>query len=247
MLCFQPLLCMFVLLCLLGCQSNALMPFSKEKLDVARAHQATFKHIQSKVRLSALQKLKKAKPTLKDIKWMSFQPLKQGALGTKVHRIDLTAEVFDFSFGKSWYKAFRLPQQEKPYQLVIYSYADNAMRAGTVFYPVLVFVDYAFNITRVVVPDMQDNDALFMKLTAKVQVNPKSYHEAYVIVATSEQVRHKKTAMLSISPLGFQGDPYSQYAKTGIPNMQYVVHERAHSPQGSVKFFWDVLHENTAD
>lgn len=225
---------------LMGCQQSLIPPFSQSRLQNARVYQAHLKQIQTKVNASTLKRLKLAKPDVQDVRWLTFEHLEQNALGTAVHRLDLTAKVFQFSFGKSWYKAFRLPQSTKPIRLVIYSYAENGMGAGTIFSPTLVFLDYAFHISRVLTPEMKDVDSMLMKLQGEVMLNQSKSQEAYVIVATSDTLLQGSSSMLSIASVGFE-DIKDPYAKTGIPNMQYVIQERAHSPVGSIKIFWETM------
>ncbi|MDQ6961848.1 MAG: MalM family protein [Mariprofundaceae bacterium] len=239
----------FFLVCslclLLGCHQALVTPFSESRLQVARAHQAGLKQIQTELSTSTLKGLKAAKPDVQSVQWMTFDKLKQGALSAGVQRLDMTAKVFQFSFGKSWYKAFRLPQMSNPYKLVLYSYAKNGMGAGSIFYPTLVFVDHAFQITRVLTPQMNDNDSMLMKLTGEIMLKGMDHsQEAYVIVATSDALLQASTSMLSMASVGF-GDIEDPYAETGIPKMQYVVHKRAHSPVGSMRVFWKNIEKDT--
>lgn len=227
-----------LLLC--GCQHSIQHPFSEGRLNKARAHQDQLQHFQTHVRDFTLERLRDAIPKVTTMNWMTFQPLRQGALHAGVQRIDMTANVFQFPFGKSWYKAFHLPEYEHDYRIVVESYAKNGMSEGTIFYPVFVFLDYAFKVTRIIVPNMLDNDPLLMHLHGEIEMKDAEKKEAYVIVATSEALLTSSTSMLSMESTIFR-DPYSVYSDTGIPKMQYVVHERAHSPAGTIKIFWQSI------
>ncbi len=69
-----------------------------------------------------------------------YEPL--GASDAVSFKLDRTSDAFEFPTGKSYFKAFRLPERALPYRLKVTSYAlGEVIRKAHIFYPQVALLD----------------------------------------------------------------------------------------------------------
>lgn len=80
-----------------------------------------------------------------------YDPLAaEGGIGFK---LDASSDAFDFESGKSYFKAFRLPEKAPPYRIKISSYAlGETINKAHIFYPQIALLDDHFAVVRQGVP-----------------------------------------------------------------------------------------------
>lgn len=88
----------------------------------------------------AVETLAAAKPCCESMARFRYEPLHPG---TPVSfTLDESAEAFDFDSGRSYFKAFRLPDQAVPYRLKLSSFLlGEGMEKAHVFYPEVALLD----------------------------------------------------------------------------------------------------------
>lgn len=79
--------------------------------------------------------------------------------------LDASATAFNFETGKSYFKAFRLPEKSLPYRLTITSYAlGDVIRRGHIFYPQVALLNDQFAMVWKSMPE----DFIFSKASSKI-------------------------------------------------------------------------------
>ena len=153
----------------------------------------------------------------------------------KAFNLDKTSDMFSFETGRSYFKAFKLPQFAGTYRIEITSYAlGNHEKNAYIFAPQVMFLDSAFNITRIVSSDNFTyvepyEGALWLSIALRgtIQVAKDNAGDVYMIIYTTEQdlakkMKYKTPATLPIPvagtmlliPLG-KRDVYIPYSPVG--------------------------------
>jgi maltose operon protein len=97
---------------------------------------------------------------------MSYQPLPMGEKA--VFDINASSPSFAFSTGKSFFKAFELPKQNKPTRIKLRTYlvGDRIDRAF-VFYPSILMLDDNFRVVADIEPPLSTRRASFEETAAE--------------------------------------------------------------------------------
>lgn len=130
----------------------------------------------------------------KSISELPFTPV--AFPSTTEFTIDQASPAFEFFSGKSFFKAFEIPQATEPYTIMVRSYLVTTMQLKQmVFYPVVVFLNDQHQIAHIVRP----NDFAFRnstirsepmdppKVEATVRIDPARAQPRYMIVFTDLQ------------------------------------------------------------
>ena len=67
---------------------------------------------------------------------------------SKVFWIDENSSAFDFDTGKSFFRAFALPQSPTPYTVIVHSYLLGSARRPSIFVPRVIILNDRFTVTR---------------------------------------------------------------------------------------------------
>jgi len=177
---------------------------------------------------SAVQALKTAPNCCSSLSTLPYTPLEPGFSGNVV--IDRHAPAFEFKSGKSFFRAFKLPQNSRSFEIRLYSQAGDSVLA-----PNAMLLDSRFHTTRLLgVEDFGYVPAQGLKgdsLDARVRVdrlyldNPGN--ESYLVLYTSDAQMAGKTII---------EHPAKAYAKARgnqPPNIPDLMAK--HAPEGIIK------------
>ncbi|MNQ08745.1 maltose regulon periplasmic protein [compost metagenome] len=177
---------------------------------------------------SAVQALKAAPNCCSGLDSLPYTPLEPGFSGNVV--IDRQAPAFEFKSGKSFFRAFKLPQHSRSFEIRLYSQAGDSVLA-----PNAMLLDSRFHTTRLLgVEDFSYVPAQGLKgdsLDARLRVdrlyldNPGN--ESYLVLYTSEEQMAGKTII---------EHPAKAYAKARgnqPPDIPDLVAK--HAPEGIIK------------
>jgi len=161
--------------------------------------------------------------------------------GAVSFKLDASSDAFDFESGKSYFKAFLLPDKTLPYRIKIASYAlGETINKAHVFYPQVALLDDRFVIVRQGVPDglrlrkvgfqeaAAETGGLPIKLEGSVLVdNPSA---KYLVVYTTRKLMSGTTPYVTrqVIPIILPG------LVTAVPGTMGAVHIR-HSPFGLLR------------
>ena len=151
--------------------------------------------------------------------------------------IDENSEVFVFDTGKSYFKAFELPEYTALYTITIKSYMlGGHIKSAYIFRPAVMFLDERFSVIRFI-----DNGVFQFKKTApfetsglgamfeaEIPVAQENAHERYMIILTTDKLLGEKTAktvqvfvpfifpgVVGILPTGKEETVYIPYSPIG--------------------------------
>ncbi|MEX6502244.1 MalM family protein [Pseudomonas zhanjiangensis] len=177
---------------------------------------------------SARQALAAAPICCSSLSTLPYTPLEPGFSGNLV--IDRNAPAFEFKTGKSFLRAFKLPQNSRSFEIRLYSQAGDSVLA-----PNAMLLDSQFRITRLLgVDDFTYVPAQGLKgdsLDAQIRIdrlyldNPGN--ESYLVLYTSEAQMAGQTII---------EHPAKAYAKARgnqPPNIPDLVAK--HAPEGIIK------------
>ncbi len=107
-----------------------------------------------------------------------------------------------FSTGKSFFKAFELPDFSRPYRITVRSYfVGDRPEKSYIFFPVVIFLDKKFEVTREVREDAFENMESFFGfrrgLFAEIPVKEENAEDKYMIILTTEDLL-KETTLLKV-------------------------------------------------
>ncbi|MDT4854685.1 Maltose operon periplasmic protein precursor (MalM) [compost metagenome] len=175
-----------------------------------------------------MQALKAAPNCCSGLDSLPYTPLEPGFSGNVV--IDRQAPAFEFKSGKSFFRAFKLPQHSRSFEIRLYSQAGDSVLA-----PNAMLLDSRFHTTRLLgVDDFHYVPAQGLKgdsLDARVRVdrlyldNPGN--ESYLVLYTSDAQMAGKTII---------EHPAKAYAKARgnqPPDIPDLVAK--HAPEGIIK------------
>lgn len=110
--------------------------------------------------------------------------------------IDQASPAFEFFSGKSFFKAFEIPQATEPYTIMVRSYLVTTVQlTQMVFYPVVVFLNEQHQIAHIIRPnDFQFRNSTIRsepmdppKVEAIVRIDPARSQPKYMVVFTDLQ------------------------------------------------------------
>ena len=100
--------------------------------------------------------------------------------------IDESSPVFDFDTGKSFFRAFALPQSPKPYTVRVRSY----LMGESIFVPRVIILNDRFTVTRT--GDLPEITSGAGFLTGFIHINQSVRDERYLIILTDRRALTKK-------------------------------------------------------
>ncbi len=177
---------------------------------------------------AALQALEAAPNCCNGLSDLPYAPLPANFSGSVV--IDRNASAFEFKTGKSFFRAFRLPEAGRSFEIRLYSQVGD-----TVLAPNLMLLDSQFNVTRLLgVDDFHYEPAQGLKgdsLDARLRIdrlyldNPGN--ESYLVLYTSE------AQMAGQTTIEHPAKAYAKARGTQPPNIPDLVAK--HVPEGIIK------------
>jgi maltose operon protein len=158
--------------------------------------------------------------------------------------IDKDSKVFVFDTGKSYFKAFELPEYSTPYSILIKSYQMGGSPASAyIFSPAIMFLDERFAVTRFMekgifhytrislleTSSWETGWALALK--AEIPITPENANDRYMVILTTDELLKEKEVFVSPAfvPLILPG------VVGAIPTGQVNVSNIPHSPMGKIK------------
>jgi hypothetical protein len=158
--------------------------------------------------------------------------------GAVSFKLDASSDAFDFESGKSYFKAFRLPEKTLPYRIKIASYAlGETVKKAHVFYPQVALLDDRFAIVGQSAPgDFWLGKAGFKEAAAQTWGLPVKLegiirvdkpNAKYILVFTTRKLMSSTSAYVTrqVVPIIVPG------LVTALPGQQEAIQIR-HSPFG---------------
>jgi maltose operon protein len=123
--------------------------------------------------------------------------------------IDEHSPAFNFATGKSFFRAFALPQSSTPYTVTLRSYlVGPTLKNGYIFAPRAIFLDDSFTVTRTLGTDdfHYANPGFFENMGGKglswramlegsTRIDRSARDEHYLIILTTKKALEEKTIM----------------------------------------------------
>lgn len=123
---------------------------------------------------------------------------------SKAFRIDLHSPAFDFDTGKSFFRAFALPQSPTPYTVTVRSYlVGQHLKSGYIFAPRVIFLNDRFTVTRTLEkgdfhyakPGMFETSGWRAMLEGSTRIDQSVRDERYLIILTTKEALKEKTIL----------------------------------------------------
>jgi hypothetical protein len=123
---------------------------------------------------------------------------------SKAFRMDEHFPAFDFATGKSFFKAFSLPQSPTPFTVTVRSYlVGQDIQTGYIFAPRVIFLDERFTVTRTLgkgdfhyaKPGLFETWDWRAMLESSTRIDQSALDECYLIILTTKEALQKKTTL----------------------------------------------------
>jgi len=160
---------------------------------------------------------------------------------SKSFMIDENSQAFIFDTGKSYFKAFELPEYTVPYTITIKSYMlGDHIKSAYIFCPAVMFLDERLSIIRFIENDVFqykktapfETSGLGAMFEAEIPVTQEGAHERYMIILTTDKLLGEKIAktvpvfvpfifpgVVGVLPTGKQEMVYIPYSPIGRLNI----------------------------
>ena len=220
-----------------GCAktSDGLMGFEKDGFRKAAENWDKLRKVDGSLPNAAIKRLSKKKVKKNSLSAFEYRELKEGHFGTKNHQMDMSADAYDFESGKSYYKAFKLPDFIKPYQIKVQSYlkASDTIFEQALFYPAFLLLDGSYQPIALVDSKVKQEEVYDnLELNGGIVIEDSA--PKYLIVLTTDEVLKGTTEMLTRKVLKVRMvGPYAAFTS----KVEYVRVNRHHSPEGSFRVF----------
>jgi len=214
---------------LLSCEKRegAIFPVSKQ-LGVAVENIDKLPVIQGEVLDGENRRIASKKIKYNSLAKLNYKILNVGGFGVAKKQLDITAQAFQFTTGKSYFSAYELPDVSQPYNIILRSYPKGrgvVYNRSAIFYPMVLLLDASYKIIKLVDPKLQHADPYHYDITGKVMIDDADVK--YAIVLTTDETLMGNSVMLSAR------------TDTRTYITEYFKAVRPHSPEGSVKVFID--------
>ena len=128
--------------------------------------------------------------------------------------LDENSPAFLFQTGKSYFKAYAIPQSSYPYQVSIKSYMlGEQSESAYIFYPRIITLDEEFRVERST--DLQcfqilrvgflewlkQPGALWYKIEGSIAFTEENSSEKYLVIITTDELLHAKTPLSRVQLL----------------------------------------------
>ena len=136
----------------------------------------------------------------------SFEPLEIG--DSKSFNLNETSPAYQFSTGKSYFKAFLLPQSPYPYVIVIRSYMlGDHIDSAYIFFPQVITMNKNYELIRATDPrtfklekagfieTTKETWGLMYKLEGEMRFTEDNNDERYLIIQTTDELLGAKTSL----------------------------------------------------
>lgn len=186
-----------------------------------------------------MRSLEAAKTCCASPKEFKYEPLPP--LESREFEISVESQAFEFSTGKSYFKAFALPAYTASYSIIIESFegwhrpAGSVPYASSVFVPVAMFLDTSYAVTRVVneVSFKRVDGSLLprerLRLEATIPVGSENSQDRYIVIFTTRRALGGMTAgtvpqiipiflpgVVTALPTGRREPRYMHHAPVGL-------------------------------
>ncbi len=114
--------------------------------------------------------------------------------------IDSHSKAYEFKWGKSFFRAFKLPEYKRPYGIIIKSFfLGGQPRKAYIFSPMVILLDKDFNITYKIRGNSFTNIKTligFRKgLVAEIPVTEEDSEGRYMVILTTEELLRGRTGL----------------------------------------------------
>lgn len=149
---------------------------------------------------------------------------------SKAFRIDEHSPAFDFATGKSFFKAFSLPQSSMPYTVTVRSYlVGQHFKSDYIFAPRVIFLNERFTVTRTLEKSdfhyayagLFETWRLRAMLEGSARIDQSARDERYLIILTTKEALQEKTTLpypVTICTPGAGVIPTGQSVYAPFPN-----------------------------
>lgn len=152
---------------------------------------------------AVMKKYQDASVCCKSMSQVKFETLNIG--DSKSFKMNEETDVFLFDTGKSYFKAFEIPQTGYPYHFFIKSYMlGDQIRFAYIFIPYVLTLDEKYHVVRSTVPSnlclkkagfmetLRESGGLMSKLEGFVHFTGENKNEKYIVVLTTESLLQEK-------------------------------------------------------
>lgn len=152
---------------------------------------------------AVMKKFQNASVSCQSMSQFKFETLNIG--DSKSFKLNEESDVFLFHTGKSYFKAFEIPQKGYPYYFLIKSYMlGDHIKDAYIFIPYVVTLDEKYQVIRSTVPSalhlkkagfmetMKETGGLGSKLEGFLQFTEENRNEKYIVVLTTESLLQEK-------------------------------------------------------
>jgi maltose operon protein len=148
----------------------------------------------------------------------SFETLRSG--DSKSFDLNERSPAYQFLTGKSYFKAFLLPQSSYPYVVTVTSYMlGDSIQSAYIFYPQIITLNEVYKLVRSSDPNSvrlqkagfsetaKETWGLMYKLVVELPFEESEKHERYLIVLTTNELLGAKTSLstLRVAPIVWPG------------------------------------------
>jgi hypothetical protein len=153
-----------------------------------------------------LRQYREASPCCASLAELPVEPLQLG--DTKSFDLADNSPAFRFETGKSYFRAFTLPQGPYPYRVTVRSYlVGGYLKSAYLFYPQLLTLDANRKVVRATGPGtfsleqaglleaMQEAEGLRYLLAGGVTFTEGSHDERYLIILTTDELLQGRTSV----------------------------------------------------
>jgi maltose operon protein len=136
--------------------------------------------------------------------FVNFPYEKLSLKDSKAFRIDEHSPAFDFGTGKSFFRAFALPQSPTPYTVTVRSYlVGHHLNSGYIFAPRVIFLNDRFTVTRTLEtgdfhyakPGLFETSGWRAMLEGSTRIDRSARDERYLIILTTKEALKEKTIL----------------------------------------------------
>jgi maltose operon protein len=112
-------------------------------------------------------------------------------------KIDENSQAFVFDTGKSYFKAFELPEYSSPYKISVKSYMmGETVKTGYIFYPAVIFLNAEYEVTRIIETGLfryakaglSETWGPGRKLEGTIHIDRDNSNERYMLILTTEEL-----------------------------------------------------------
>jgi hypothetical protein len=185
----------------------------------ATTHRTVIKHYQA------------ASICCESINEFNFESIQIG--DTKSFDLNEKSPAYIFETGKSYFKAFVLPQSSYPYQVSVSSYMSVPVDIywAYIFFPQVLTLNKSYEVVRSTDPKnfrLRDNGFISSKIEGQISFTEKNMSEKYLVILTTNELLKAKTSTytLRFESMTIDGVMYQ------FPNPEKVL--VPHSPTGRI-------------